>query len=114
MCRELKILEIAFNFYLTLSNCHENCLHVFWATMLVTWNFLASFLLHAKYVVFPCRKRLSYIKSSLFFSLSFERNARETEMKKERLLACVQTPPPLRKNRRNRVFLRGGGVLYTG
>ena len=48
--------------------------------------------------------------------MSVERNARETEMKKERLLACVQTPPlpPLRKNRRNRVFPRGGGGLYTG
>ena len=36
-------------------------------------------------------------------------------MKKERLIACVQTPPsPQEKKRRNRVFLRGGGGLYTG
>ena len=37
-------------------------------------------------------------------------------MKKERLIACVQTPPPSpqEKKRRNRVFLRGGGGLYTG
>lgn len=95
MCRELKILEIAVNVNVTLPNCHENCLHVFWATMLVAWNFLANLLLHAKYKLsFPVESALVR-QRVVFFSLSVDRNAGETEMKKERLLACVvQTPPP--------------------
>ena len=57
------------------------------------------FLLHAKYKLsFPVETALVR-QRVVFFSLSVERNARETEMKKERLIACVQTPPlPSRKN----------------
>ena len=43
VCRKLKILEIVVNVHVTLSNCQENWLQVFWATMLVTWNFLGQF-----------------------------------------------------------------------
>ena len=55
--------------------------------------FLASFLLHAKYKLsFPVETALVR-QRVVFFSLSVERNARETGAKKKRLLACVQTPP---------------------
>ena len=55
---------------------------------------MAGFLLHAKYKLpFPVETALVR-QRVVFFSLSVERNARETGAKKKRLLACVQTPPP--------------------
>ena len=77
MCRELKTLEIAVNFYVTLPNCHENCLQVFWATMLVTWSFLASFLLHAKYKLFFPVESASVRQRVVFFFLCPSSETRE-------------------------------------
>lgn len=97
MCRKLKILEIVVNVHVTLPGK------------------LASSVLgydvgHIEFFgpVFSSTRNISCLslqkppqldKEQSFFSLSVERNARETEMKKERLIACVQTPPlPSRKN----------------
>ena len=50
----------------------------------------------------------------LFFLCPASEKRERRKWKRETASLCADPAPPLRKNRRNRVFLRGGGGLYTG
>lgn len=78
--------------------------------------FLASFLLHAKYKLsFPVESALVRQRVVFFFFVRRAKRARDGNEKRETASLCTDPPlPPLQKKRRNRVFLRGGGGLYTG
>ena len=78
--------------------------------------FWASFLLHAKYKLsFPVETALVRQRVVFFFFVRRAKRVRDGNEKRETDSLCTDPPSlPSRKKRRNRVFLRGGGGLYTG
>ena len=77
--------------------------------------FWASFLLHAKYKLsFPVETVLVRQGVVFFFFVRRAKRTRDGNEKRETDSLCTDPPLPSRKKRRNRVFLRGGGGLYTG